>query len=568
MGRRTLFLLFSFLLFALFYYLYEIKFVGKREREREEEMRPFGIIADQGIEAFRFKGEGKEWEVRREGGRWMLTRPVKANCDQGVLNRLLEDIRKVTFSREVGEATEDAQKALGLLEPRAKLSVKAGGKWRTVLIGSENPTGGSLYAMKEGGKKIWLLPVFLWYKVNRPADDLRDRTLLVFDRDRVRAVRVRRGKLEIWVEREGEKWWMRRPLETEADGDEVERLLIALEYQRVWEFVDDAPQDLSSYGLDPPKVEIQITEAGEKTLKLGDLSPGERGVYALHTAQGVVLLSKELLKFVPSRAYDWRKKDIFSFDNDKVMKFSLRWRGKGVICERKEAEGWLITAPERVKGDPEKINSLLWDLKGIKVKTFLPYAEKGLAEKGLSPPLGMVEVWLKGGASPLRLRIGKKEGGRIYAYKEGEEEIYLVAEASEEVFGRSLKDLRSRKVLSFDPSRVREIRIRSPQRTVVVRRSKGIWETGEGRVVDDLLVDTLLWRLRDLEFEEESAEAFSPLYRIGLRVGTEEEVLSVGEEVPGRKGLRYARIGPSGKGYLITEDLPKFLEEEFLKGLP
>ena len=104
----------------------------------------------------------------------------------------------------------------GLSNPRVEVDFKAAGDkdYRKLLIGDKTPTGGDLFAKRNDEKKVFLIPAAQDTSFNRTTFDLRDKTLLKFDRDKVDALDVTAGG-----KTHGDRQGRRRVEDVEAGPD-------------------------------------------------------------------------------------------------------------------------------------------------------------------------------------------------------------------------------------------------------------------------------------------------------------------------------------------------------------
>ncbi|MBW2038919.1 MAG: DUF4340 domain-containing protein [Deltaproteobacteria bacterium] len=579
--RKTLIFGVVLLGLAAFYYLYEIKFLGEREEAQKRARKVFAIKKEE-VRDILLRMKGKGYEIWRKGEDWVIRYPLKARGDKEVIERLLDDLLKAEEERMLGERGEEL-KAFGLSPPRAEIVLKGEEREGAVLIGGENPAHTAVYAMRRGEKDVFLLSLHHWFQIDKKLYDLRDKTILSFDLQKVKGMEVTYRGNKLRLKKEGQEWRMIFPVVAKADKDAIVLLLEKLKDGRVKKFVDESPGALRPFGLLSPHAEVWIDEEGRKGIRFGRTDRREEGVYAqVAGTKNVFLVDISVASLLPKEAYDWRDKKIFTFDNTQVTKLALRYKGAEVVCENVGPDQWEISSPKtkRFKADPNKVNGFLWDLKGIKVKAFLPYRPGHKVNYGFSPPRGVVKVRLKGEERPTTLIIGRILQGRadrIYASKEGEKEVYLLARSSLEIFQKSIKAFQYRKILSFERDKVEEIEVCSPQRKVLLAKKGKEWrlKIPEGEI-EGWKATSLLWHLEDLEYEDELKGADKlnlwgldpPLYKVRICLkGGKEVSLYMGKEVPQIKGRIYALNPAENKPYIIKKEFIDTLKKYFFEAL-
>ena len=106
-------------------------------------------------------------------------------------------------------------KEYGLAEPRIDVAFKAAGDkdYRHLLIGEKSPTGADLFAKRGDDKRVFLIPASQETTFNRGTFDLRDKTLLRFERDKVDGIDITAGGKPLTLTKEGGDWKITKPLQ-------------------------------------------------------------------------------------------------------------------------------------------------------------------------------------------------------------------------------------------------------------------------------------------------------------------------------------------------------------------
>lgn len=565
---------------AAFYYLYENKFFGEREETQRRARKVFALKKDE-VQGILLRKKGEEFEIWREEEGWVIRYPLKARGDKGAIEKLLKALLQAEEERVLGEGGEEELKTFGLSPPRVEAVLKGEKREWAVLIGDENPAQTAVYAMRRGEKKIFLLSLYYWFQIDKELYDLRDKTVLSFDPQKVKGLKVSYRGNKLCLKKEGQEWRMTFPVVAKADKGAVEDFLERFKDGRAKKFVDESPGDLRHYGLLSPRAEVWIEEEGREGIRFGRTDRRQEGVYAqVAGTKNVFLVDISVASLVPKEAHEWRDKEIFVFDNSQVTKLALHYKGQEVVCERVGPEQWEIDSPKRLKADPNKMKGFLWDLKGIKVKVFLPYKPVHEVDYGFCPPRGVVKVWLEGKEGPATLIIGRtlqERTDQIYTKKEGEREVYLVARSSLDVLQKSVKDFQYRKILSFEMDKVQEIEASSPDKKISLAKKRKEWRLkipkGE---IEGWKTTSILSCLEDLEYEDELEGRDKlnlwgldpPLYEIVLRLQEGREVsLYLGREVPQAKGRIYALSPAEKKTYIIDRAFLDILKNYFFEAL-
>jgi hypothetical protein len=124
--------------------------------------------------------------------------------------------------------------------------------------------------------------------------------LLDYEPEQIEVIRLRRGDLDLRVERRDGKWInASRP---HALDDFLTTLLTMSNIMTV----DVAQQDLADHGLDPPDALIELQRAGDGTIsvRIGSRNPPATGVYVQVGADGPVTLTGALILWEVEKAID------------------------------------------------------------------------------------------------------------------------------------------------------------------------------------------------------------------------------------------------------------------------
>jgi hypothetical protein len=228
-----------------------------------------------------------------------------------------------------------------------------------------------------------------------------------------------------------------------------------------------------------------------------------------------------------------------------------------------QAGEWQITKPIAVKADELTINSLLSALTELKLQRHLDEVSSDkLKEFGLEKPIFTLEFQIADQTH--QLHFGHKVPGdqNIYAQKDTDPRVLLIRFTDKETLARTLTDLRTKKIFTFTPEQVTEIRlIRNQDRLTLQKTEASEWTPGEqlkAKLRTDK-INALLGQIsgaKALEFVAEKADDLkkyglvpSPTLRLTLMNGKQEETLLLGN----KQGERYyAQI--SGTSPIIQVD--------------
>jgi hypothetical protein len=470
------------------------------------------------VESLTIKRKGDTVRLRRTDTGWELLEPVKTRADRGAVDAIVTTLVTARVDREVA-ATPGKLDEFGLAPPETEVTLAVKGRAPlTLLVGAKSPTGAWLFAKESDKPAVVALSEIVARDLAKPVTELRDRTVLAFDRKGVGQVDIQLvGQLPgeaISLESvEAGKWRITRPRVLPADPDVVADFLEKLDGAKAKDFVEDAPRSLAPYGLDrPTTVTLWVgkdKERASRSLLFGREDKDKKGVYVMRSGEpGVMLVGEELWAAVPKTIGVLRDKVVLAYQYDKVSRVELAGP-RGPLTLEREGIGWKITAPEVLKADTGAVNGVLWRIRDLRASGFL--AEDGAAIPRLLPkPEVTVRLWEEGAKEPKVLLLAasrETRGGQpaAVAAVEGRGPVVLVDGKVLDDLARGTDDLRDKSLLpAFEMGDVKRARLVSSGAALVVeRQGETNWQvvepkrggTKERRVADLLLsLKALRWK--------------------------------------------------------------------------
>ena len=157
-------------------------------------------------------------------------------------------------SRSSGSSTNTrpTYKQYGLDPARVDVAFKAGGQEQHLLIGQKTPTGTDLYARLADKPRVFLISSYLDTSFNRTTFDLRDKTVLKIDREKVDNVSIATPDRTLSFTKSGSDWRMTAPVDARADFGAIEGIVGRLNTAQMKALTSPDGGDLKEYGLDKP----------------------------------------------------------------------------------------------------------------------------------------------------------------------------------------------------------------------------------------------------------------------------------------------------------------------------
>ncbi len=357
-----------------------------------------------------------------EGNRWTVTRPAPSKADE---ERITDFLDKLLFTK-VKEFVSDAPPALapyGLDQP-ARVTVWLGKEKsqvsRELLLGKVDAAKKGLYAARPGERTVLLLGEEIWELFPKTAFDLRDKTVVSYERERMTKLMVESPKGAVTVAREGQEWRITAPEQLKADGEAVSAYLLKLQDLRAQAVVAESAEAVGRY-LTKAQVRVSLWEQGNaapKTLLLGPSSERRDGTamaYAAVAGQGpVVLVEAKLLSELARSIPDLRDRSLLgSFDPKSVNRLQIKSGGQATLIERAGEGEWRILEPRKGKAKEEAVNQLLSSLRALKWREQISGKEEE-GRYGLDRPSVEVTLWRRDGSEIGGLAVGRRDGDKTY----------------------------------------------------------------------------------------------------------------------------------------------------------
>src|SRR5688572_9301262 len=226
--------------------------------------KAFAALAADNIEEIRIKNaDGETSHVQKVGENWQLLEPNKAGADTGVVGTVTSNLSTLEVQRVVDESPSDL-KQYGLEPARIDVSfrLKDQKDFQQLFVGNKTPTGGDVFARRPNEKRVFLISSYLESIFNKSSFDLRDKSVLKFDRPAADRIEVVEGSGTIEFARTGMDWRIARPIAARADYAAMEGLLTRLSSTFMQKIVVPEATNLAMYGLDRPVLTASVTGGG------------------------------------------------------------------------------------------------------------------------------------------------------------------------------------------------------------------------------------------------------------------------------------------------------------------
>src|SRR5262249_1582221 len=263
-------------------------------------------------------------------------------------------------------------------------------------------------------------------------------------------------------------------------------------------------------------------ERSSRSLLLGKVDAGKKGVFAMREGESSVLLAPEdVWTALPKNVAVARNKVVVPVERDKLTRLEVE-SPRGAVTLVRENDKWRITAPEALPADQVEVGSLLFKLQSLRAQGFLTEDASGIP-RFLARPEVKVTLADGGGTRTVLLAPSPElRGGAAPAYAAlaGRGPVVLVDGKAIDELGRSVNQLRDRTLLSgLEPRDIKRLQVTvAGQPLVLERAGESEWrviEPAKGAAKSSKIED-LLYTLRGLKWKDLVAPAGQDAAQYGL----------------------------------------------------
>ncbi|MFN3467139.1 MAG: DUF4340 domain-containing protein, partial [Candidatus Brocadiales bacterium] len=383
---------------------------------------------------------------------YLITQPVNVLADRDAVKGFLDVLKELEIQNFVSNKSENLA-TYGLDQPEADITItlKDEPKPIKLQLGKKDERGILCYVKRTGGEPVFAAKA---EKLHEPATRgylaFRDKLVLEFNRDKAKKLVVERDGKHFLLEKgagQEERWFLKEPLEVEADEDIINNIVWALSFLKADRHVEDGPTDLKPYGLDAPRLRATITygkglpmeekaeskllvaekepELESKTILIGrKVKEGENvNSYAMLQGSNLVFeMSWTEVRYLESEP---ASKVVVHLEYPEVTGVSITYPEKEIVYQKK-AEAWEMIKPEQKTVATREIESILYNLKNLKADDIHQYSAKELTPYGLDKPLFKLTLNTEHGEKSV-LMGNHAERGMHYVKSSGSDFIFLIS---------------------------------------------------------------------------------------------------------------------------------------------
>jgi len=344
-----------------------------------------------------------------------------------------------------------------------------------------------------------------WSNHHKPADtteasaDVPPKILAVQEAD-ISKFDLKKDSLEqVGGERDSAgQWHITAPTSLPADQSAVSSLLGTFSSLGSERLVEEKASSLTPYGLDSPKLEVDLTEKDKKTHKLllGDATPAGNGMYAKLDGDSRVFTIPSYNKTsIDKSANDLRDKRLLTVDSNKISQVDLVAKKQEITFGRNKDE-WQILKPKPLRADGTQVDELVRALTDAKMEVNATDDQKKISTAfAAATPLTSAKVTAESGTQELQVRKDKND---YYARSSAVEGIYKVPSTLGQALDKNFEDFRNKKLFDLGSDDPNKIEIHDGTKTDFLTRRGEDWWSGSAKKMDPSTVQDLVDKIREL----------------------------------------------------------------------
>ena len=406
----------------------------------------FTVESDK-IDEISVKSEsGERTRLQKSGTEWKIASAADAKPDTGEISGLTSNLSSLELERVVDENPPDL-KEYGLAQPRIEVAFKSGGQEHTLLIGQKTPPGTDLYAKRADDKKVFLIPSHIEGTFNKSTFDLRDKSVVKLDRDKLDALEFTAGDRSSRFVRPAGEWQIAAPVQARADFSAIEGLVSRLAGLQMKSLVDTPDADPKKYGLDKPAATVKFgSGSAQATVVLGGKA-AEGTIYARDLSRpSIFTVESNVLDELKKDPSEYRQKDLFDARSFNATRIEIVRAGQTHTFEKtktknkegQDEEKWRQVSPQTRELDQAGFDALVSALTGIRATGFV---DAPAAAKALAAPELAVTIKFDGGKKEEKVTLGKA-GTDAFASRAGEPGAAKVDASAIDNAAKALQELK------------------------------------------------------------------------------------------------------------------------------
>jgi hypothetical protein len=311
-------------------------------------------------------------------------------------------------------------------------------------------------------------------------------------------------------------WNLLAPVKDKGDAVEIEGFLSTFKDLKPERTLKDNLLAKSTYGLDTPQLQVELTGKSQYRFMVGNVSPGSNTFYVQQDNSPVIYLMNRTQVGGWFKSPDsYRDKMITDITPATITQISIR-NAKTNYAFKKTNDQWNTMSSPSIDLDKYKVEDILWKISNARILNFYPRSSETLSQSGLSNPMIQIRCSDKNG-KVFELSISNQgaQPGEIFASSTYKESLFSIDTGIlPYVIIPNIELLRNRTLFDFKVDAVQTISWSKPT-TMSFRKNKEEWFYGSQKV-DFAGIEDILYALNGIQFTQVIEENPKNLEKYGL----------------------------------------------------
>ncbi len=378
---------------------------------------------------------------RGDDDAWKFGGGLNVPADDSAIGLMVGNLASMNADRVVQEETANwapyGLEGDGAL--RVTMTPKEGDP-KTVVFGSETPTGAGMFARIDGDPRLFTVFNYVKSSFDKTVFDWRDKKLLRVDPDKIARVTVDVGQKSFEFGKAGEQdWQILKPKPLRADNFSVGDLVRSIQNAEMVEVLAEG-EEAAAFVLGSAFATAKIVDdAGEHTLTIAKAGDAYRARSS--DLDGVYEVSSTVAQGLDKSLDEFRNKKLFDFGFTELKRIEVRAGDDNVAVEKRD-DGWVLTSDSDREVESSKAQTLIDALRNLTAVSFPSDDAAAQARYGLTAPQIEAAVTpAADGGKGETVVISNLSASRIYAARQGESTTYEVEAAPAAEIRRAVTEL-------------------------------------------------------------------------------------------------------------------------------
>jgi len=391
--KSTIFLLAGFVLLLGYMLFLDKKPVDKAAAPQEKLLTLAAadiqkITIKKGSETLTFKKDDK--------GDWLVAEPLEAKADATELATMADAFAGLEIQRVVEKEGGDPKK---YQIPLKEVSIWTKGQAAPVriLVGMENPLDKSVFAQREGDKRIVLLSSAVGASLGKTLFDVRQKDIFKFETGDVTGIKLETKDVKWDAQKKEDGWFLQAPIKALAKDTKITDFLSALVNIKAKEFAAEnkSADDLRKCGLDKPEAKVTLAiPKSNKDVTFLVHKAADKTYVTTSDSNKIIVADADPFAELDKKADDYRETKVASFNSWQANKVVIKKGALDLALTKAANDKWYFDAAQKEEADGSKIETFVRKIESLESTEFID-GPKSLAEYGLDKPQAEVTITTK-----------------------------------------------------------------------------------------------------------------------------------------------------------------------------